>query len=205
MFPDNHDYLVYLIEDDLYIREALIALFETINLKVMDFKDPLLFLKHFEENGLKEISCIILDIRLPHISGLELFKILKSKDCYQPIIFITAHGQIDMAVNAIKDGVFDFIAKPFNNQYLIDSVQKAFQHLHNTNGLLTFKRHSKKLTPREKEIIELLLQGKKNKEIGFQLDLSISTIELARANILNKLQLKNMMEILKFQAIINSS
>lgn len=205
MFSKYPDYLVYIIEDDFYIRGALIALFETIQLQVMDYSDPLLFMNHFEEQGLNENSCIILDIRLPFMSGLELYKVLKDKNCYQPVIFITAHGDIHMAVNAIKEGAFDFIAKPFNNQHLIESVQRAFKHIDSIRDLLHFKRSLLQLTPREKEIIGLLLQGKKNKEVSFQLKLSISTIELARATILKKLQLKNMMEILKFQALCNNS
>lgn len=201
MFSVKDNYAVYLIEDDLHIKSALVALFESIKLKVYDFSDPISFLQKYEE-GLVEISCIVLDVRLPIMSGLELFKLLRAKKCYKPIIFITAHGEINMAVQAMKEGAFDFIPKPFNNQYLIEAVQKAFIHINAMQHQLAFKNKLLTLTVREKEILTLLLEGKKNKEISYYLKISISSVELSRASLMKKLQLNNIMEILKYNSII---
>lgn len=188
---------VYLVEDDLSISRALAALFESVQIEVDCFQDPFQFLEAFQK-GLIRNGCIILDVRLPNMDGLELQERLNQLNNLLPIIFVTAHGDIEMAVKAMKSGAFDFIPKPFNNQVLLASVQKSFTMIPLSNTLGLFKENLKKLTPREKEILELVINGKMNKEISFMLSIALSTVEIHRANIMKKLGMKNLAELINY-------
>jgi len=114
---------VFIVDDDPKIRDALQWLFESVDLPVETFENA----KHFIDNyNVNKKGCLIVDVRMPGMSGLELLEHLKKKKCYLPIIVITGHGDVPMAVRAMKAGAIDFISKPFNDQYLIDKIQKIF-------------------------------------------------------------------------------
>lgn len=195
--------VVYLVEDDKNILEALITLFESVQIQVHSFLDGNLFLEHYQAHKLNKICCIILDVRLPIISGLELFHNLRNHNENHPIIFISAHGTISMAVEMVKKGAFDFISKPFNNQYLLDTVQKAFLDRASLQPLEEFKQKLQHLSLREHEVLNLLLKANTVKEIAFQLNISISTAEVHQTNILKKLNMVNLIEILPYYSYLN--
>lgn len=187
---------VYLVEDDISISKALVALFESVKIDVCSFSEPAAFLDEFEKGNIQN-GCILLDIRLPNMGGLELYEKIKRRNTL-PAIFITAHGDIDMAVKAMKLGAFDFISKPFNNQSLLEAVQKSFSLVPLANAINQFKTNMLKLTPREKEILDFIIKGKMNKEISYTLDIALSTVEIHRSNLMKKLKMKNLSELIHY-------
>ncbi|WP_165483100.1 response regulator transcription factor [Legionella genomosp. 1] len=191
------NFCVYLVEDDLSISRALMALFESVQIEVVCYNDPYLFLEAFQRGEVQN-GCIILDVRLPNMGGLELQESLTQNKNLLPVIFITAHGDIEMAVRAMKIGAFDFIPKPFNNQQLLAAVQKSFAAIPLCNTVTRFKDDMMKLTPREKEVLEYVINGKMNKEIGYTLNIALSTVEIHRANIMRKLGMKNLAELINY-------
>ncbi|KTC74519.1 sigma 54-dependent response regulator [Legionella birminghamensis] len=193
----NSNFCVYLVEDDLSISRALMALFESVQIEVICYNDPHFFLEAFKRGEVRN-GCIILDVRLPNIGGLELQESLTQNNNLLPVIFITAHGDIEMAVRAMKIGAFDFIPKPFNNQQLLAAVQKSFAAIPLCNNVTQFKDNMMKLTPREKEVLGYVINGKMNKEIGYTLNIALSTVEIHRANIMRKLGMKNLAELINY-------
>ncbi|QRN04724.1 response regulator [Legionella sp. MW5194] len=187
---------VYLVEDDASISKALLALFESVKIEVCSFSDPLAFLEEFDKGTIQN-GCILLDIRLPNMGGLELYQKMK-KHTTLPVIFITAHGDIEMAVKAMKLGAFDFISKPFNNQILLQAVQRSFSLIPLANIISQFKTNLLTLTPREKEVLEFIIKGKMNKEISYVLDIALSTVEIHRSNLMKKLKMKNLPELIHY-------
>lgn len=194
---------VYLVEDDVSIRKALAALFESVKIDMCSFSDPAAFLEEFEKGSIQN-GCILLDIRLPDMGGLELYEKIKRYNTL-PVIFITAHGDIGMAVKAMKLGAFDFISKPFNNQVLLQAVQKSFSFIPLANTINQFKTNMLTLTPREKEVLEYIIKGKMNKEISFILDIALSTVEIHRSNLMKKLKVKNLSELIRYYCIANET
>lgn len=185
---------IFIIEDDLAVSSALKALFESIELLVETYTNSLDFLAKLTPNTL---GCIITDVRLPGISGLELLQTLNEKSYSLPVIFITGYGDISMAVTAMKAGAFDFITKPFNNQLLISQAQKALTLLPSIEKKLTFNKHFSKLTDREKNILLEITQGKLSKEIASSLNVSLSTIDMYRSRLLKKMCARNTSELIK--------
>lgn len=185
---------VFLIEDDIAVCAALKALFESVKLKVETFSDAQQFLAKMT---LKEKGCIVADVRMPGMSGIDLQMTLKAKRCLLPIILITGHGDIPMAVKAIKAGAFDFITKPFNNQTLLDQVQRALESIPVIQHQAMLKSYLKSLTPRERQILDAIVEGKLSKEITGQLNISLSTVEMYRSRILKKMHSRNLAELIK--------
>lgn len=201
---NSNDSQVYLVEDDIAISKALEALFDSVKIKVSSFHDPRVFLEKFNHGQVKN-GCIILDIRLPGISGIEVQEQLNKQNNVLPIVFITAHGDIDMAVRAMKAGAFDFVTKPFSNQNLLTAVQKSFVKLQDSIKSIEFREKLYKLTPRESEIIHYIVSGKMNKEISYALNIAISTVEIHRANIMKKLSVRNIAELISHYVLATSN
>jgi two-component system response regulator FixJ len=186
---------VFIVEDDQAVADALTCLFNSIKLPVEHFSDAYQFLEHFNP---KRKGCLLLDVRMPGMSGLDLQERLKQQyHNYLPIIFLTGHGDIAMAVRAMKAGAFDFIVKPFNNHVLLEQVQRAIalkpqlDQVHNTKTKLAT------LTPREQQILSLIVNGRVNKQIANELSIAVSTVELHRSNIMKKMQAKSIAELIK--------
>lgn len=179
---------VYVIDDDHAIRESLRFLIESINLPVRTFATAQEFLDQYEPNT---TGCILLDVRMPGISGLELQEHLAAQGCILPIIFVTGHGDIPMAVRTIKAGAMDFVEKPFGDQALLERIQKAVElsaeNLANRDELSTLAQRLSKLTGRERQILNLIAEGNANKSIAVMLGVAEKTIEAHRANINRKL------------------
>jgi two-component system response regulator FixJ len=196
----NHDPTVFIVEDELAIGKILLHLFESVQLHAELFSDGQVFLEKYDAN---RRGCILTDIRMPRLSGLELQEQLVLRDNLLPIVFMSGHGDISMAVRAMKSGAFDFITKPFHNQTLLDIVQKAIQlnmtEKSQENSVLIDDIHHRfaQLTPRENEVLKLITEGKLNKQIAYMLSISISTVEMHRANIMKKMKVKTLADLIK--------
>jgi two-component system, LuxR family, response regulator FixJ len=192
MVKNNHT--IFIIDDEINVCNALSWLFKSVQFNVETYENAQLFLDKF--NNEKQ-GCIIMDVRLPGMSGLELLEHLKAQKSSIPVIIITGYGDIQMAVRAMKAGAVDFILKPFNEQCLLEIVQKSMNKNNNTSSIELIQERINCLTEREKQIINLILDGKLNKQIAYDLSISISTVEAHRANIMHKMQAKNLAQLIK--------
>lgn len=185
---------IYIIDDDNEVCEALRWLLESVQFMVQTYKDAYSFLEAYDN---KKQGCLIMDVRLPGMSGLELLDQLRQQKCPLPVIVISGHGDITMAVRAMKLGAKDFILKPFNDQCLLEAVQKQINQLIDNNYLFVINERLNTLSERERQIIKLIVDGKLNKQISHELSISISTVEAHRANIMTKMQAKNLAQLIK--------
>ncbi|WP_020592098.1 response regulator transcription factor [Kiloniella laminariae] len=188
--------MIYLVDDDTAVREALTLLLETIGMKVLSFPDPFSFLDKF---GSLAPGCIILDIRMPGLSGLKLQEKLAIASCDWPIIVISGHGDINACRQAFRNGAIDFLSKPIDEQDLIDAIQKAHALLdrhENQRAEITENRDLlNQLSSREREVLDMITQGWATKEIAQSLSLSPRTIESHRKNIAAKLKTTSVAEM----------
>lgn len=187
---------VYLIDDDQAVVVALKLLLETVGMKAVAFTDPQLFLKQLP--SLSQ-GCIVLDIRMPSISGLRLQERLGELGCEWPVIIITGHGDIDACRKAFKHGAVDFLSKPIDEQDLIDAVQKASVLLEKVQAEAAERAEAAdllgRLTAREREVLELIIKGFTSREIAETLDLSPRTVESHRAHIIAKMGTNSVVEL----------
>lgn len=188
---------IFVIDDDSEVCKALKWLFESVRLRVETFHSPLQFLETFNP---AKLGCIIIDIRMPEMSGLELVHELNNRKNQMPIIIITGHGDIPMAVKALKMGVSDFLTKPFDDQYLLDQIhfliKQRITHHPIINKLDTQKRLDS-LSKREREVLELVVNGRMNKQISTELNIATSTVELHRSKVMKKMNAKTLGELIK--------
>ncbi len=198
----SNNMTVFIVDDDEAVRQSTRWLIESIGLTVKTYESAETFLENYQE---KEIGCLIMDIRMPGISGLDAQDQMKQRNIRLPIIFITGHGDVPMAVRALKSGASDFLEKPFNDQMLLDCVQKALKQaekIQQENALHeTINKRLKQLTPREKEVMEGVVQGKANKVIAFDLGVSSKTVEVHRAKVMEKMQAHSVAELVKMAYI----
>lgn len=185
---------LFIIEDDADVRDALRWLFESVQYRVETYQSASQFLERKEPHV---PGCLIVDVRLPGMSGLELLEQLKLEKCRLPVIIITGHGDIQMAVRAMKAGAVDFILKPFNDQCLLEVVQKCMCQVKNCQSVEEIDDRIKTLSEREQQILELIMEGKLNKEIAYDLSISISTVEAHRSSIMHKMHAKNLAQLIK--------
>lgn len=168
-------------------------LIESMGIKVSSFSNVQAFLNDYDASM---PGCVVLDVRLPHVSGLELQEHLKRRDQFIPLIFISGHATIAMAVRALKSGAIDFLEKPFDDQMLLDSIQKAIEfdrrERRNRASREQIQEQLASLSKREDEVIRMLIQGKSNKVIAHKLGLSTKTVETHRAHIMSKLGVNSM-------------
>ncbi len=192
--------IVYIVDDDHGLCQSLRWLLESVGLTIKIYNSSTDFLDHFEP--LSPDGCILLDIRMPEISGLEVLEQFRSRYGQWPVIFITGHGDIPLAVRAMKLGAFDFLTKPFNDQVLLERIQKAITD-HQKSGkiksqYIIARRRLQSLTKRELEILQLIVEGDLSKEIAYKLGISIKTIESHRAHIMHKMGAAKLAELVKF-------
>ena len=188
--------IVYLVDDDEAVRDALGMLFKSIGLKYEAFASALDFLQRYDS---RRQSCLVADIRMPGLSGLELQQRLNEQRSEIPIVFITGHGDVPMAVTAMKSGAVDFLQKPFRDQDLIDRIHKALDRDGELRKGRTereeIRARLKLLTPREAEVMERVARGQANKVIAMDLGVSQRTVELHRARVMKKLKLRSVAEL----------
>jgi len=188
---------VYIIDDDEAVRDSIKELVESVNLNAEIFESAISFLDSFTTD---KAGCLVLDIRMSRMSGLVLQERLNDLGATLPVIFITGHGDVDMAVDALKSGAVDFIQKPYHDQNLLDSINDALE-LDNRNRNIsqldeTIVKSIEQLTDREQEVMDLLLQGDTNKIIGKKLDISPRTVEVHRQHILQKCKVKSTTQLI---------
>jgi two-component system response regulator FixJ len=200
--PDN---TVFVVDDDPGVLDAVQLLLRSVGLHARAFSSPIEFLENFNPDT---PGCLILDLRMPGLGGRELQKKLLEMGSELPIIFVTAHGDVPTAVEAVKDGAVDFIQKPFPDQKLLDKVNQALD----LNARLRRERKERRvvearletLTPREKEVMGLVAQGKLNKTIARQMGISQRTVEIHRSRVMEKMQASSVPDlvhmILKLEA-----
>ncbi|HQO30274.1 MAG TPA: response regulator [Accumulibacter sp.] len=186
----------YLVDDDDAIRDSLIWLLESRGIACQGFASAEEFLAAWNETL---SGCLLLDIRMDGMSGPELFDILNQKGSRLPVIFLTGHGDVPMAVSALKKGAFDFVEKPCNDNELANRVIEAFKRNENqrlsASGADSLKTLIDALTSREKQVMERVLAGKLNKVIADELQISMRTVEVHRANLFDKMGVRTAVDL----------
>ena len=189
---------VYVVDDDDGMRRALDALLSTVGYKTAVFSGPSEFLASFKADS---PGCLVLDIRMPDMSGLELQRHLNRMGSMMPVIFITGHGDIPMAVQAMKEGAFEFIQKPFRDQDLLDRINHALkQDAENRNTVARraeVLHRLESLTPRERQVMDMVVEGAANKVIAIDLHLSERTVEIHRAKVMEKMGARSVAHLVK--------
>lgn len=189
---------VFLVDDDLAVRKALSWLFESVNLPIRTFASGQAFLDEYEAG---QSGCLLIDLRMPGMSGLELQTELSARQISLPVIMITGHGEVDAAVRAMKAGALDFIKKPFSDQVLLEIVQKALKSNVETQRVQTerneIKRRLDLLTPRERQVLDRIMEGDPNKMIAVAIERSEKTVEAHRKKIMEKLQVRSVVELVR--------
>lgn len=191
---------VYILEDDQAIADHLASIFSTVQLSVVKFGSSEEFLKQFKDEG---NGVILLDIRLPSMSGIDVLKILREKQTSMPIIMVTGHADVRTAITCMKLGVFDIVEKPVHSQSMIDLVQKALRH---HRGIRAQAEEARKigslralLSDRELEILGLLVEGKSTKVIAEELGISAHTVDNHRAKILQKMDAESVVDLVRME------
>lgn len=198
--------IVYVVDDDEGMRRALVTLLATIDYQAAPFARPADFLQQHDS---AQPGCLVLDIRMPEMSGLEVQQQLNKMGSMIPVIFITGHGDVPMAVQAMKEGAFDFIQKPFRDQDLLDRINQALhQDAENRKSVLQraeLQHKFESLTPREKQVMEFIVDGQANKVIAIDLGLSERTVEIHRANVMEKMTARSVAHLVKMHLILSGS
>lgn len=203
MSTDTLSPTVHLIDDDQAVRESLALLIGTVGLRVQPWSDPQAFLTGFDRGG---IGAIVLDVRMPGISGLSVLDTLVAQGVDQPVIMLTGHGTVDMCRRAFKAGAAEFLEKPVNDEALLEALQSAVrQHVRSRQrhqADRTARERHAQLSAREREVLGLIVEGLTNKEIGRALGLSPRTVETHRANLFAKLQADSLAHLIRHYAAL---
>jgi two-component system response regulator FixJ len=195
--------VVYIVDDDDGMRRALTVLITTIGYQPVAFAKPSEFLAKYDPS---QPSCLVLDVRMPEMSGLEVQQHLNKAGSMLPVILVSGHGDIPMAVQAMKDGAHDFLQKPFRDQELIDRINAALkldaQNRESVDRLADLTSRQASLTPREREVLALVVDGKANKVIAIDLGLSERTVEIHRANVMEKMGARSVAHLVKMHLML---
>jgi len=190
--------LVYVVDDDAAVLDAIRMLLRSVGLRAATYTSATDFLAAFDSD---QPGCLVLDIRMPVMSGIELQERLHEMGAMIPIVFVTAHGDIPMAVQAVKAGALDFIPKPFRDQDLLDRVQQAIeldlQHRNELSDRAELLRRHATLTAREREVFRLVAAGKANKVIAADLGISQRTVEIHRGRVMEKMQARSLPQLVR--------
>jgi FixJ family two-component response regulator len=191
--------IVYIVDDEPAIRDSLAMLLRSVGLPSRAFASAPAFLDGFDAGAQ---ACLVADVRMPGMSGLELQEALRARQAALPVIIITGHGDIAMAVRAMKAGAADFIEKPFNEQVLLDAVHRALAQARPGEPPPSAVRAEIEarvaaLTPREREVMLLIAEGRPNKVVATRLGLSTRTVETHRAKVMEKMQARSLAELVR--------
>jgi RNA polymerase sigma factor (sigma-70 family) len=189
---------VFVVDDDQAMRNSLKWLIESIGVEVESFASADDFLRQHQPG---RAGCLVLDVRMPGMSGLDLQEHLSEKGMQIPVVIITGHGDVPMAVRAMKHGAVDFIEKPFNDEVLLDAIRRAIAHEHQQRiqqgEYLQLQQRLASLTPREHEVMTMVTEGRSNKEIANALGVSAKTVEAHRARVMEKMQAGSLAELVR--------
>lgn len=195
---NEKDPIVYVVEDNTAVREALDSLIRSVGFRVQTFGSGQEFLRTKRTNV---PSCLVLDVRLPGLSGLELQQELSRSNTPIPIIFITGHGDIPMSVRAMKAGALEFLVKPFRDQDLLDAIHQAIEKdrisQRTRESLALIRRNFDSLTQREREVMQLVVSGLLNKEIARELGTREVTVKVHRGQVMRKMQAGSLAELVR--------
>ncbi len=194
----SSDAIVFVVDDDSSVRSALKRLIKSVGHKVTTFSSAREFLDHDHPDA---PSCLVLDIRMPGLSGLELQEQMAAAELHMPIIFITGHGNIPISVRAMKAGAVDFLEKPFDDQALLDAIHHAIakdtQTKREQAEIGEVKQRVISLTPREHEVFSLVITGMLNKQIAFELGTSEKTVKVHRARVMQKMSAESLTDLVR--------
>ena len=200
----DHAPLILIVDDDEAMRRSTAYLFASVGIETQAFGRADEFLAAYPDGNSGRPGCIVLDVRMPGMSGLELQRLLAERGCALPIVVVTGHGDVPMAVAALKTGAHDFIEKPFKEQHLLDLVEGALRLSRETIASESVRHAAEArlaaLAPRERDVLDRVLEGKANKVIAYELDLSIKTIEAYRASVMTKMDVGSVAELARIVA-----
>ncbi|MBI1368001.1 MAG: response regulator [Planctomycetes bacterium] len=192
------DTIVYVVDDDHAMRESLAYLITSHGLHVETFASAETFLDHYKEG---RHACLVLDVRMPGMSGLELQKLLAERQSKLPVILLTAHGDVPMAVKAMRAGAFDFVEKPGNGHMLLERILRALEQSRQAQAdkqrVETVQAAIEELSRRERQVMDLVVAGKLNKQIAAELGISIKTVEVHRARMMAKMKAENLADLVR--------
>lgn len=196
---------VYIVEDDDAVRDSLQMVLESVGYTVTTFSSANAFLEAYNPDM---AGCIVLDIRMPGMSGMELQRKLNERNSILPIIFVTGHGDVPMAVEAMQQGAVDFVQKPYREQELLEKIERAFAiDRANREGLQqrqAIAARLESLTPRELDVLRLMVEGRANKVIAIELDISQRTVEIHRARVMEKLGANSLAHLVRMVMAVDS-
>jgi FixJ family two-component response regulator len=196
---------VLIVDDDAEFRDSVARLLRTVGLKTQQFSSVADFFKAVPPDG---PTCLVLDVRLPGLSGLELQRELATANRQIPIVFITAHGDIPMTVQAMKGGAIEFLTKPFRDQDLLDAIETGLARdrarRENEKALSALRERFNTLSSREREIMFQATAGRLNKQIAHEMDIAISTVKVHRTNLMRKMKARSLPELSRMADILKS-
>lgn len=198
MTSNNDAQTVFVIDDDADVRDSLKWLLESVGLNVRTYEDALAFLDGFDTG---QSGCIVMDVRMPGLSGINAQKKLPEHNIDLPVIMISAHGNVDMAVTALTQGAMTFIEKPFDDQVLIDHVHNALEkdraRFARRSSQARVREHYESLTRRERQVLALIVKGLSNQEAADELGINRKTVEGHRANMMAKMKVDSFAELVQ--------